>query len=110
MNWIYALVWSSWGGTEYKSETCLPSCTLLSAHSSYLQSEQNTNWSTNSIGLWFEETVKVEHIVWVYDFQALVVEIGSCLGLWLGLSVVGVFDGIVLTILHAKKMFDKNID
>ena len=36
--------------------------------------------------------VKVERIVLAYGFTDLLVEIGSCLGLWLGLSVVGIFD------------------
>ena len=33
-----------------------------------------------------------------YDAAALLVEIGSCLGLWLGLSVVGVYDQIAVAV------------
>ena len=31
-------------------------------------------------------------MILAYDATALLVEIGSCLGLWLGLSIVGVYD------------------
>lgn len=34
-------------------------------------------------------------MVLAYGFGSLLVEIGSCLGLWLGLSIVGVFDVLV---------------
>ena len=36
------------------------------------------------IYLFFEDNVKVETIVLAYDAPALLVEIGSSLGLWLG--------------------------
>ena len=36
--------------------------------------------------------IKVESVVLAYGFDDLLVEIGSSLGLWLGLSVVGIFD------------------
>ena len=53
-----------------------------------------------------------------YDSTALLVEIGSCLGLWLGFSVVGkdntvsslvvgIFDIIVLAALTSKKLSKK---
>ena len=38
-----------------------------------------------------------------YDVGSLLVEVGSSLGLWLGLSVVGVFDVLVHTLLKAKE-------
>ena len=40
--------------------------------------------------------MQVEKIVAAYGVEELLVEVGSCLGLWLGLSVVGIFDEIVL--------------
>ena len=35
-----------------------------------------------------------------YDFADLIVEIGSCLGLWLGLSLLGLFDVVTIAIKH----------
>ena len=37
-----------------------------------------------------------------YDSTALLVEIGSCLGLWLGLSIVGVYDLIARVAFQAE--------
>ena len=42
--------------------------------------------------------------VLAYDFSQLLVEIGSSLGLWLGLSVVGMFDLVVLMALKIEKL------
>ena len=44
--------------------------------------------------------------VLAYDFSQLLVEIGSSLGLWLGLSVVGMLDVVVLIVLRIKKLFN----
>ena len=48
----------------------------------------------NKINLFFEDTVHVERIIPAYGITSLLVELGSCLGLWLGLLVVGIFDVI----------------
>ena len=45
--------------------------------------EKYSNFLEN-IHPWFEEDIKVENILLEYNFAALLVEIGSCLGLWLG--------------------------
>ena len=103
--WLYGLVVASWGEIQLKTGGCLPPCTIISAHSKYLQT--GTGWKHNYIGLYFEEKVDVAHIVLVYGLGALLVEIGSCLGLWLGLSVVGVFDIIVIAIQKTQKKFSR---
>ena len=46
---------------------------------------------------------KVESVVLAYGFDDLLVEIGSSLGLWLGLSVVGMFDVFVPSFAWLKK-------
>ena len=56
--------------------------------------------------LQFEEEVDVEEIVLAYDFKNLLVEIGSCLGLWLGLSVVGIYDLMAFGIQRATMAYD----
>ena len=41
-------------------------------------------------------------IILAYDTTALLVEIGSCLGLWLGLSVIGIYDLAVMAVLKVS--------
>ena len=55
--------------------------------------------------LQFEEEVDIEEIVLAYDFEDLLVEIGSCLGLWLGLSVVGIYDLMAVGIQKAMMAY-----
>ena len=94
----------SWAGQAHTSDTCPPPCTTLSAHSSYLRTFARSTLPKDKIFLYFDENIKVERIVAAYDFGTLLVEIGSSLGLWLGLSVVGVFDALVITVHHFIKI------
>ena len=55
--------------------------------------------------LYFEETIEVGMVVYAYDFVSLLVEMSSSLGLWLGLSVLGVFDILVLTAVKIKNLY-----
>ena len=48
--------------------------------------------------------MEVEHIVDAYGPTALLVEVGSALGLWLGLSVVGIFDIVVLVLTKSRQL------
>ena len=77
-----SIIRRSWGGIQYKSHFCPLSCTLVSAHAMFQQEGIGTN--INRILLDFEEDMKIENILLEYSFTALLVEIGSCLGLWLG--------------------------
>ena len=97
LNWTLNMVADSWGGIEYESESCRPACTILSAHSKEITSGIPT-FNHSSIYLHFRKQYEVQKIVLAYDSTALLVEIGSCLGLWLGLSVVGIFDLVVLAV------------
>ena len=72
----------AWGGIQYKSEGCPLPCTLVSTHATFQQS--GSGYHDNLILLHFEDDIKVENIVLAYDFAALLVEVGSSLGLWLG--------------------------
>ena len=49
----------------------------------------------------------VRKIVPAYDIAALLVEVGSCLGLWLGLSVMGVYEVLVSASWHLLKMLER---
>ena len=60
--------------------------------------------SQKKINLFFENIVNVERIGPAYGTVDLLVEVGSCLGLWLGLSVVGIFDILVLVFFKIKNI------
>ena len=90
MNELQSIILAAWGGYEYESEHCTRPCTLISVDAKFLQS--GTGGATNYISIDFAPFVQLEYIVLQYDLPQLVVEIGSCLGLWLGLSLVGMFD------------------
>ena len=58
---------------------------------------KNTIYSSKELGwtgiiLNFKKTVKVTKYQKAYGLFDLVVEVGSSLGLWIGLSALGVFD------------------
>ena len=55
--------------------------------------------------LFFTNDVQVERIVLAYGLEDLLVEVGSCLGLWLGLSIVGVFDLAAVAVQLTAKLF-----
>ena len=57
----------------------------------------------------FKENIELEKIVLAYDATSLLVEVGSCLGLWLGLSVVGMFDICALLFRKIMNIFRKII-
>ena len=101
VKWIFNMVINSYGGIEYESESCPQSCTLLSAHSAMTLSGYPM-FQYSLIFLYFKKDIQVEKIVLAYDSTALLVEIGSCLGLWLGLSIVGIFDLMVLAARKTK--------
>ena len=92
--WLEAIFEPSWAGHAHTSDTCSPPCTTLSAKSVYLRTIAST-LTKDKLYLYLDENIRVKRIVAAYDFGTLLVEIGSSLGLWLGLSVVGVFDSMV---------------
>ena len=63
------------------------------------------DFQTNFVNLNFDDSIEEEKIIPAYDLAALLVEVGSSLGLWLGLSVVGVFDILVLVTLRIQLLF-----
>ena len=103
--WLEAIILPTKAGQAYQSDTCPRPCTILSAHSIYLRSFAKSTTQKDKIQLFFDDEIKVERVVPAYDFGTLLVEIGSSLGLWLGLSVVGVFDVLVLTVDHFIKIW-----
>ena len=96
--WLKDINQDSWGGVQCNPSSCLPSCSVLSAEATFENSGSGID--ADSISVYIEETVQIEKLVLAYDSTALLVEIGSSLGLWLGLSAVGLFDMLVYA--HVK--------
>lgn len=96
--WLFELIDATWAGFQYVSASCPLPCTIMSVHAKYQLTTTKLNSTKNIIFLHFENNVKEETIVIAYGLGDLLVEIGSSLGLWLGLSVVGIFDVIVVVV------------
>ena len=76
-------------------QACLKPCTEILVHSEV----RSKVWPIKStVGMKFKRVKVTRYMMeyWIFD---LVVEVGSSLGLWIGLSALGVFD----LILEAKK-------
>ena len=59
----------------------------------------------NYIALDFTEHVKETRIMLGYDFFNFVVDVGSAIGLWIGLSVMGMFDVFVSVVIWSRNNF-----
>ena len=95
VKWLAKLALDLYGGNIYKSETCLPSCTIISTTA---EEQPHNNFKEREVSLFFNNIVEIQTTVIAYGFDSLLVEVGSSLGLWLGLSLVGVFDLIITAI------------
>ena len=95
--WFKALYQRSKMGSFYQSPSCLPSCKHFTVHAvlHHVKTGSGQTEDANKINLFFEKVVQVERIIPAYGIGSLLVEVGSSLGLWLGLSVVGIFDVVV---------------
>ena len=67
----------------------------MAAHAKYLQMITKAH-GNHKIKIFFDDKVDVEMVTLSYTVGSLVVEVGSSLGLWLGISVVGLFDVCVI--------------
>ena len=105
LDWIFVMVISSMGGKQYESKKCPLPCSILSVKSTYLQNFIAAD-GMNKFILFFTNDIQVMRIVLAYGLDDLLVEVGSCLGLWLGLSVVGIVDIIVLVFVRMKTVLE----
>ena len=88
LRWLQSLALNIQGGKLFMPD-CLHSCGFLTATSEKQQEmSSNGRW----VSIYFNDVVKVQTTVVAYDVGSLLVEVGSSLGLWLGLSAVGLFD------------------
>ena len=84
------------------TENCLKPCKGLLAYSKLIRSEDSRTDIAKTI-LSFPREVKVTMHERTYGLPELVVDVGSSLGLWIGLSIVGVFDIVLNTGIFIKK-------
>ena len=92
LNWLLNITIKAFGNIEYGSDACLPPCTRMSFQARLASSGSFGYVGDNRLVLNFMDTIEIRRIVLSYDATSLLVEVGSCLGLWLGLSVVGMYD------------------
>ena len=108
VDWLERIALLSYGGVKYQSERCLPPCTVLTVYTELQQSASAKEENQSSIYFFFDEVVQVKTIGVAYGPDSLLVEIGSCLGLWLGLSVIGLFDMTITIFERGAKRLKKN--
>ena len=103
--WLNSIYSKSKTGFHYEAESCSLPCTQISVHTTFqdIKHMSDLNYQLK-LNLFFDEIIKVERVVLAYGTVDLLVEVGSCLGLWLGLSVVGVFDIIVLVYIKIRSV------
>ena len=76
------------------SKKCLPPCRKLIVNINKVFSRTTIQYSW--VNLVLNKDVKVFTDVYSYDVFCLIVDLGSSLGLWLGLSVLSILDYIIL--------------
>ena len=85
---------------KYKSDNCLPPCTVLYTVAKYVREQVYKN--NNKLYISFSEDIETSTEVLAYDFSSLLVEIGGSMGLWLGFSVLGVFDLLISAFVQVR--------
>ena len=89
---------------------CLPPCTKMVFK---LQQVAQKKWKdssiTNSIQIFVQENVSEFTKVYSYSPSDYLVEIGSSLGLWLGLSVISLFDILISLYRFVTKSVEQSL-
>ena len=88
VQWLRSIVTRSLAGFQYQSVSCLNPCAVQVKLAFEMKSVNGDAFSA----IHFDETVGVKTIRPSYTFTDLVVEMGSSLGLWLGLSMIGLWE------------------
>ena len=85
---------------------CLPPCIKTSVKVKYYGSYERPFWNHSSITISFRDTVHLSIMKSAYTEVDLLIEAGSSLGLWLGLSVIGLYDLFIILVFKLKtKLF-----
>ena len=87
---------------EEMNTTCKLSCYKLKIN--FMLKFEITNFPKNTVlNVEFDKDVQIYKRVYSYDEFSLTVELGSALGLWIGLSALGLFDIIIEACFRAKQ-------
>ena len=88
--------------------SCKPSCYQLKMN--FMLVDEITNFPKYSLlNVKFDKNVQVYKRVYSYDAFSLIVELGSALGLWIGLSAIGLLDIIIEACCKAKQSVDNHL-
>ena len=99
---------NGFGSLKPTLSTCLPPCKQVVAKPKFIAAgELNANQSF--VGLYFDSKIVKRLIHPAYGLTDLIVEIGSSLGLWLGLSAIGIFDAAALAFGKLAKWLGKSL-
>ena len=104
---LASLVSGSKNGLHYESEACRLPCSHILVKAKHLNTKFGNKGKSHHILLIFEDNVKIKRVVLAYGFTSFLVEVGSSLGLWLGLSVVALFDLLVLDLKKIRKCYQQ---
>ncbi len=100
------------GGQEIKmQEKCLKPCLKMSIKMTELMQSNNNIDSARVDLLINDDDVMVKTDLYGYDAFSLIVDLGSALGLWLGLSALSIYDSILefYNFLIPKKLINSKI-
>ena len=89
---------------RYESDWCLPPCNQIYYNVEIASNEawsDSVNWAEFN----FAEEINVQTETNGYDTFRLVIEVGSSLGLWLGLCIFGLFDLTIEVVKRLKDLF-----
>ena len=83
-------------------EECRQSC----KETTYIVNEKGAkNHYVSQASVTFNQKVLVTEKVANYDMFKYIIDVGSSLGLWLGLSILGLHDLVVMTVQFVKNTF-----
>ena len=82
---------------------CLKPCLEMRAFSRLVKTE----YAHGGITITFGREIKIHKYRYAYGLFELVIDVGSSLGLWIGLSALGVFDLILNAMAMGKQRFEQ---
>ena len=88
--------------------TCLPPCLKTYVTVKDYGLYDRPYWNFSRITISFHAEVKKATMKSAYSFTDLIIEAGSSLGLWLGLSVIGLYDIFILGVEKIMSMISDN--
>ena len=82
---------------------CKNPCKKMTITLSPIGEENGFNVGDSSVTLRFDKLVKIERKMVVYTWFNFIIDVGSSLGLWLGLSAIGITDLGINSVVLVKK-------